>query len=294
MEIDMQTPDALMGLAFGIPASAGDEVGQENGHRWDPMDCDEKAPPPARTALRMECDFSYLPDHDEDAHFCHARTGVVGVTDGVGGCRGDGVDAAEFSRGLMANAYNAVTAAAASSSGICPYTMLERAYQKTAASTRTPAASTALVLSLAGQALRWAYVGDSTFAVFRGGRLLLRALPQQHYFNCPFQLSAVGGDRVKDAAVGEFPVEEGDVVVAGTDGLFDNVFDAKLEGIVQMCTALSLTPGKMAQAIGRLAYDMARSSRESPFSAASREQQGTNITGGKMDDITVIVAFIVS
>jgi protein phosphatase PTC7 len=292
MEIDMQTPGALMGLAFGIPASAGDEVGQENGHRWDPMDCDQKALPPARTALRMECDFSYLPDHDEDAHFCHARAGVVGVADGVGGCRGDGVDAGEFSRGLMANAYNAV--AAASSSGVCPYTLLEMAYQKPVASTRTPAASTALVLSLAGRALRWAYVGDSTFAVFRGGRLLLRALPQQHYFNCPFQLSAVGGDRVQDAALGEFPVEEGDVVVAGTDGLFDNVFDAALEGIVQRCTALSLTPGKMAQAIGRLAYDMAMSSRESPFSAASREKQGTNFTGGKMDDITVIVAFIVS
>jgi hypothetical protein len=36
------------------------------------------------------------------------------------------------------------------------------------------------------------------------------------------------------------------------------------------------------------------SSRESPFSAASREQQNTNFTGGKMDDITVVVAFIVS
>ncbi|KAK1627949.1 hypothetical protein QYE76_002264 [Lolium multiflorum] len=173
----MQTPDALMGLAFGIPASAGDDVG----HRWDLMDCDQKVLPPARTALRMECDFSYLPDHDEDAHFCHAGAGVVGVADGVGGCRGDGVDAAEFSRGLMANAYNAV--AAASCSGICPYTLLEMAYQKTVATTRTPAASTALVLSLVGRALRWAYVGDSTFAVFRGGRLLLRALPQQHYFN---------------------------------------------------------------------------------------------------------------
>ncbi|XP_051190131.1 putative protein phosphatase 2C 24 [Lolium perenne] len=292
MEIDMQILHAFRGLAFGIPASATDYVGWENGHRWDPMDCDEKAPPPARTALRMDCDFSYLPDHDEDAHFCHAGAGVVGVADGVGGCRGDGVDAAEFSRGLMANAYNAV--AAASSSGIYPYTLLEMAYQKTVASTRTRAASTALVLSLAGHALRWAYVGDSTFPVFRGGRLLLRALPQQHYFNCPFQLSAVGGDRVKDAAVSEFPVEEGDVVVAGTDGLFDNVFDAALEGIVQTCMAMSLTPGEMAQAIGRLAYDMARSSRESPFSATSREQQGTNFTGGKMDDITVIVAFIVS
>jgi protein phosphatase PTC7 len=275
--LHMRTPDA-MEIAFGIvPASAG-----------DPMDCDPRA-------LRMDCDFSCLPDHDEDALFCHNGASVVGVADGVGGCRGDGVDAAEFSHGIMANAYDEV--AAASSSGrtvVCPSTLLERAYKKTVASTRTPAASTALILSLTGETLRWAYVGDSAFAVFRGGRLVVRSQPQQHYFNCPFQLRAVGGDSVSDAAAGEFPVKEGDVVVAGTDGLFDNVFDGELEEIVRMGTALRCTPGKMAAAIARHAYDMARSSRDSPFSVASREERGTNFTGGKQDDITVIVGFIVS
>jgi hypothetical protein len=47
---------------------------------------------------------------------------------------------------------------------------------KTVASTRTPAVSTALILSLAGEALRWAFVGDSAFVVFRGGRLVFRSL----------------------------------------------------------------------------------------------------------------------
>ena len=287
MELDLRTPDAIMKIA-----SAG-----HHGvcRRWDPMECDETPPRPRPRALRMDCDFACLADHDEDAFFCHSKASVVGVADGVGGCRRDGVDAAEFSLGLMENAFDEVDAASSSGTrGVCPYTVLERAYQKTVASTRTPAASTALILSLAGENLRWAYVGDSAFAVFRGGRLLLRSVPQQHYFNCPFQLSAVGGSRVSDAAVGEFPVEEGDVVVAGTDGLFDNVFDSVLEDIVRMGTKLRFTPGEMAEAMAGLAYDMARSDRESPFSAASREHRGTDFTGGKQDDITVIVAFIVS
>lgn len=53
-----------------------------------------------------------------------------------------------------------------------------------------------------------------------------RSKPQQHRFNCPYQLSATGADRVADADVGGVPVMGGDVVVIGTDGLFDNVFEA--------------------------------------------------------------------
>ncbi|CAM0949828.1 unnamed protein product [Alopecurus aequalis] len=282
-QLDMRTSDAHMKLAFGIPASAGVGVG----HRWDPMDCDEEAPPRARTALRMDCDFSCLTNHEEDAFFCHSKASVVG------GCRGNGVDAGDFSHELMSNAFDEVAASSSGTRGVYPYTVLERAYQKTVASTGTPAASTALILSLAGDALRWAYVGDSAFAVFRGGKLLFRSAPQQHKFNCPYQLSAVGGNRVSDAAVGEFPVKEGDVVVAGTDGLFDNVFDSALEEMVRTGTALRFTPGQMAEAMAEFACDMAGSSRESPFSVASREQQGTNFTGGKTDDITVIVGFII-
>ncbi|KQJ99945.1 putative protein phosphatase 2C 24 [Brachypodium distachyon] len=258
----------------------------------DPMDCDE-AP------LRMVPASCYMPDHDEDAHFIHAASGVIGVADGVGGCRGLCADAAAFSRGLMAHAH-ALLASSSSSSPqpVCPYTLLDRAYHHTVDSlSRTPtlAASTAVILSLSGAVLRFAYVGDSGFAVFRGGRILHRSRPQQSYFNCPYQLSAhgTGGNRVRDAAVGQVPVAAGDVVVAGSDGLFDNLFDSGMERIVQLGAALRFPARTMADFMASHAYSKARSRTEdSPFSAACREQGVVGSVGGKMDDITVVVAYI--
>uniref|UniRef100_A0A8R7UVI0 protein-serine/threonine phosphatase n=1 Tax=Triticum urartu TaxID=4572 RepID=A0A8R7UVI0_TRIUA len=53
---------------------------------------------------------------------------------------------------------------------VCLYTLLERAYEETVASA-VDGGSTAVILSLAGTALKWAFIGDSAFAVFQDGRL---------------------------------------------------------------------------------------------------------------------------
>ncbi|KAK1693728.1 hypothetical protein QYE76_010425 [Lolium multiflorum] len=194
-----------------------------------------------RAPLRLISSSCYVPQHDEDSHFCHDVFGVVAVADGVGGCRAQGVDAAAFSRGLMENAFSEV-ATSELGKPVCPYEILERAYRRTAAS-GTPAASTAVVVSLAGRVLRWAYIGDSGFAVFRGGKMLRRFQPQQWYFNCPFQLCAGNGvTKVGDAAVGEMAVEDGDVLVVASDGLFDNVSDSALESLVRSTMLLGFTP----------------------------------------------------
>ncbi|KAI4971657.1 hypothetical protein ZWY2020_002571 [Hordeum vulgare] len=302
-EISSRTPEALriaVGIRFGsLPPSAA--AGREDVARYAASLARQLQPrvrrnqPPTGPALRMNAASCYLPEHDEDAHFFHAVAGVIGVADGVGGCRLEGLDAAAFSRGLMASALSEVVAsssAAPSPGHICPYALLDKAYQQTAAS-GTPAASTAVIVSLAGRVLRWAYVGDSGFAVFRDGRILHRSSPQQSYFNCPFQLSSDSRDRykVRDAAVGEIAVEEGDVVVVASDGLFDNVFDVMLEMIVQSGLALSFTPQNMADIIANQAYAAARRTQDTPFSIAAREY-GRDKTGGKTDDTTVVVAFI--
>jgi len=73
--------------------------------------------------------------------------------------------------------------------------------------------------------VRAANVGDSCFMVVRRGRVLFRSPSQQHEFNFPFQLGGEGSDKVSDAQCFMVPVQVGDVVVMGTDGLFDNVFD---------------------------------------------------------------------
>lgn len=63
----------------------------------------------------------------------------------------------------------------------------------------------------------------------RKGQIIHRSEEQQHYFNTPFQLSLpppgqnVLSDSPESADSLSFPVENGDVILAATDGVFDNV-----------------------------------------------------------------------
>ncbi|PAN07241.2 hypothetical protein PAHAL_1G318600 [Panicum hallii] len=257
---------------------------------------------PRARALWMDMASCYIPDHDEDASFCHPGAGAAGVADGVGSYRRKGLDAGAFARTLIANAFaEAGRAFAEGGTSVCPYTLLRGAYEA-AARSLAPGASTAVIVSLDGATLKWACVGDSAFAVLRGGRIVRRSKPQQHHFNCPYQLSANGGDRVADADVGGMPVMDGDVVVIGTDGLFDNVFDVELEQLVRRGTELGLSSQNMADNIAGAACDMSfgwlahspSTSSSSTESWRNDEKGAERFYGGKVDDITVVVAFIVS
>ncbi|CAN6239245.1 unnamed protein product [Urochloa humidicola] len=229
------------GVAAPAKATEDDDVG------GDPERPGVAAPAPA---LRIDWGSCYVPRHDHDAHFGNAEAGVLAVADGVGSYMEDGIDAGAFSRGLMRNA-----AAGAAAGVVCPRELLHRAYERTAAS-RAQGASTAVIVSLDGGALNWACIGDSSFAVVRGGRVVFFSEPQQvlskrskqrllqfrhdkkrrgcpgarwklvfSFDDPPFQLSAKGGgDRVADAKTykdrgrAAVPVRAGDVVVLGTAG----------------------------------------------------------------------------
>ncbi|RLM54825.1 hypothetical protein C2845_PM10G00710 [Panicum miliaceum] len=212
-------------------------------------------------ALRLRYGSCYVPLHDHDAHFGRADAGVLGVADGVGA----------FARGLMASALAAVEPA------VCPYALLETAYTRAAAS-GAPGASTAVIVSLAGTALRWAYVGDSGFAVLRGGRVVCRSKPQQRSLNSSLRLSGRpdDSDGVAVARAGQVAARDRDVVVVGTDGLFDNVRDEQLEQVVRMGTRLGFSAKNMADMAAGVAYEASR-----------------RTLMGKADDITVLVAFLV-
>ncbi|GJN21648.1 hypothetical protein PR202_gb09146 [Eleusine coracana subsp. coracana] len=252
------------------------------------------APREKTAALKMDFGACYVPHHDEDAFFVHLRAGIVAVADGVGGCRKRGADAGAFARALVRHALDVVNTDGCKT--INPSNLLRKAYAE-AARRFTPGASTAVVASFRGATLRWAYVGDSGFAVFRGGRVVRRSRPQQHRFNCPYQLRATGGDGVGDAAVGEMQVAEGDVVVVGTDGLFDNLFDHELQWMVRKGAEMGLNPQVMAEEIAAAAYTASRSTAPSPYSVESARnyvKDGKEMHyGGKIDDITVVVAYVV-
>nr|CAB3502723.1 unnamed protein product [Digitaria exilis] len=248
----------------------------------DPTEHDAAAAA-AAAALRIDWASCYVPLHDHDAHFGDASAGVLGVADGVGAYAESGVDAGAFARGLMSSASAAAAELAEHGAHVCPRALLERAHDATAKS-GAPGASTAVILSLAvaGNAhLEWAYIGDSAFAVLRRGKVVLLSTPQRHLSRTsrqklrfsstaarrrqrlfssddpPFQLSAAGerSDSVSDAMAGRLAVRAGDVVVVGTDGLFDNILEEQLELAVQMGTRLGFSPKNMADIIAGVAYE---------------------------------------
>lgn len=86
-----------------------------------------------------------------------------------------------------------------------------------------------LILNRENSTVYTANIGDSGFIVVREGQIIHRSEEQQHYFNTPFQLSMpppgqnVLSDSPESADTLSFPVQNGDVILAATDGVFDNV-----------------------------------------------------------------------
>ncbi len=190
---------------------------------------------------------------------------------------------------------------------------------------QVPGSSTACVAALrAGGLLEVASLGDSGLRVVRGGRVVFRSQVQEHAWNMPYQLAwpeaLPDTDRARDAAVARVQLARGDVLVLGTDGVFDNAWEEQLVGLVAEAearagagVAVPAGAGRGAQAqapgldVAALAQGMAAAAfanagdREfrSPWAveAALAGQASLLRTlfprGGKMDDCTVVVALVV-
>ncbi|KAK3241468.1 hypothetical protein CYMTET_48769 [Cymbomonas tetramitiformis] len=101
------------------------------------------------------------------------------------------------------------------------------------------------------------------------------------------------------------PVKSGDVVVLGTDGLFDNVFDRDLVDVTRNALSkpaeektgspkenAAFAAKRIAEELAELAHTYSSDPwRPSPFSKAAAEA-GYVYRGGKADDITVLVSVI--
>lgn len=73
--------------------------------------------------------------------------------------------------------------------------------------------------------------------VVRGDQVIFRSPVLQHFFDCPLQFGACpdfseSTDSAEDAAVFELAVQPGDILVAGSDGLWDNCYDSELMGLL--------------------------------------------------------------
>lgn len=244
-------------------------------------------------SIKLVSGSCYLPHPDkvktggEDAHFISEDEMAIGVADGVGGWADVGINAGEYARELMSYSMKALLHEPKDS--IDPARVLEKAYSKTNAQ----GSSTACIIALTSKGLHAINLGDSGFVVVRDGHTIFESLVQQHGFNFPYQLqSGSGADLPSSGQVFTVAVRTGDVIVVGTDGLFDNLYKDEIAALVRD----AVNAGFKAEATAKKIADIARqraldSKRQTPFADAAQEA-GFQYYGGKLDDLTVVVSFV--
>ncbi|KAJ6191618.1 hypothetical protein N7519_001639 [Penicillium mononematosum] len=154
-------------------------------------------------------------------------------------------------------------------------------------------------------------LGDCKILVIRPSekKVLFRTAEQWHWFDCPMQLGTNSMDTPrKDAVLSKIAVQEDDVVLALSDGVMDNLWEHEVlkvvidsidkweEGRAATKNAAQhphLSDDRnvyVARELLNAALTIAQDPfAESPFMEKAVEE-GLAIEGGKMDDISVVIA----
>ncbi|KAF6141175.1 hypothetical protein GIB67_018265, partial [Kingdonia uniflora] len=176
-------------------------------------------------------------------------------------------------------------------------------------------------------------LGDSGFIVIRDGCTVFQSPVQQHGFNFPHQLENktnvdlpssgqilmlcfslhasflnLGNAKITTCKqqtnfncfvlnvnqVFNDPVAPRDVIVTGTDGLFDNLFSNEITTVVVHAIRVGLEPQVVAQTIASIAQKRAEDTHHDTLFSTAAQNAGFQYHGGKLDDITVVVSYISS
>lgn len=246
----------------------------------------------------------------EDAYFYATnRNGItaMGVADGVYMWKEKGIDAGLFSRRLMEFARHAVDLGTTDVLRVLQFAAKRLRLEGIQGSST---ACIVLVDHLQGR-LAAANCGDSGFLVMgrrrherasasktgasssRGGfEVKYRSPQQEHSFGHPYQLGHFAeADLPEDAMLTTMPVSPGDILVLGSDGLFDNVSEAELVEEVERDVMEGVQPSVIAQRLAFLAFSNSQDKRKvTPYSEGASEAFDMVYNGGKSDDITVLCA----
>ena len=155
-----------------------------------------------------------------------------------------------------------------------------------------------LLLNQETKKLHATYVGDSLYMILRYDneteqfKCIYKSNEQQHKFNQPFQVGT-NGDSPNLAIIETHDVQDRDIVIVASDGLWDNVYDETIISIINDKTKESkgevIDSGELAYYVANIAEKYSMDvSYDSPFSKRARAK-GFEYYGGKEDDITVII-----
>uniref|UniRef100_A0A1J3G3J4 Protein phosphatase n=1 Tax=Noccaea caerulescens TaxID=107243 RepID=A0A1J3G3J4_NOCCA len=222
----------------------------------------------------------------EDAYFV-SNHNWLGIADGVSQWSLEGVIRGTYAQELMSNCQKII------SDETDKITDPVQVLHKSAKETKSPGSSTALIAHLHNNELHIANIGDSGVMVIRNGTVLQKSSPMFHHFCFPLQIRPGDDDVLKLAGVYHVNLEEGDVVITATDGLFDNLYEKEIVSIVCRSLEQSLEPQKVAELLAAKAQEVGRSEIErTPFADAAKEEGYDGYKGGKLDAVTVIVSLV--
>jgi len=256
----------------------------------------------------------------EDSYFL--RSDSLGVADGVGGWSGKpGANPGLFSSKLMHHCSTEISryediddVRFLSYNAIDPVEILQHAFERSIHESKLEGllgSTTALIAILRNDELRIANLGDCCCSVIRGNDYIFRSEEQQHSFNYPVQIGTNSKSTpTKDAQRYNIKVQKDDIVILGSDGLADNLFDEDILEEVLKFTTISkeekaksgdggtavsrpFTPQMISESLCLKARTVVEDQQAvtSPFSQRANEE-GIHYVGGKNDDISVLVAIV--
>lgn len=262
----------------------------------------------------------------EDACFIDDGCQTFGLADGVGSWKDHGVSAAMFSQELMQRTKALMAKERLGYSDVAKKTMMANVLKVAHSQMKSFGSSTVLLGAVKHGILTTLTLGDTSLIVLRevGGSLtrVYKTLERQHSFNCPFQLANIPkkhelaglapelkpfvdfiknskpiSDPPSEAALSNFKLQNGDIVIAATDGLFDNLQRETIIKLAENELDSPALPKLLAVNIAnKLARDAASLSLNltylSPFARSARRAR-LKYNGGKPDDITVVVGVAV-
>ncbi|KAK6156899.1 hypothetical protein DH2020_011147 [Rehmannia glutinosa] len=163
---------------------------------------------------------------------------------------------------------------------------------RSVAETHSSGASTVLIAQFDGQTLHVANVGDSGFIVLRHGAIYKRSSPMHHVFHFPLLIER-GDEPSSLAEFYKIDLEEDDVIITASDGLLDNLYDQEISAIVMKSLAADKKLEEIAELLATKAQEIGRSaSTRSPFADDAKAAGFAEYTGGKLDDVAVIVSVV--
>ncbi|RDA96276.1 hypothetical protein CP533_1682 [Ophiocordyceps camponoti-saundersi (nom. inval.)] len=247
-----------------------------------------------------------------------------GVADGVGGCKSDDVDPADFSRGIC----DSMAHFCSHGKVISPSRLLQVGYDAVCEQDKARGGSSTACVAVADPKgmVEVANLGDSGFLHLRLNAIVYRSKGQSHGFNTPYQLccpklgGTCTGDRPDDADIFHYSVRHGDILVLATDGLLDNQYghdilrrvnnvmlssgawqptqSSGLGASENLRELINVNPSRplqteLARVLMLAARTASLSNVDGPFAKmVQKHDPAAHYFGGKRDDITVVVAVV--